>query len=521
VIEQETSIMDITRVYFSKRKTIIFLAICLGLIAIFPAFAGEGDNQIFLPVVSKPISKPSQPGTNTFYLSPDGDDSRSGLTEEQAWVTFNRAWEDIYPGDTLVLLDGVYYQSLNPNKRNGEPDKPITIKAKNDGRAIIDGQYQRTPIKIGDAWPGPINRYFVIEGIVARNSSDRVIRLVNAHHNLLRRVSAYNANTNTNDHVISIHGTNNLIEDCVAVGTGRKMIMVFQSDHNTIRRCFSYWFEWDGRDWCGVSWPNGQSIQVYQGRDNIIENSIAIGPVPNSSIAVHAWSSGAIAIGNKVLGSIAINAGMNLDGTIKEWGDIRPQPTDCSGIQYPNWKGQRSGFSLHGGGEVKDNIFQDIFSWGNAGLGLVEDLFGEYSNNQVIRATILNNGVDNSDGPWPGKYGGVDTDVLQSALDKFAKVEDSYIEKIFVEWPGYPSGVRTMTSMHGEGARLTHRYVDGVLTDIPLWPWPMEGRIQAELGISVTEMMTSLIFGFEMTASHNQDALPNEGIYPKTNIFYR
>jgi hypothetical protein len=49
--------------------------------------------------------------------------------------------------------------------------------------------------------------------------------------------------------------------------------------------------------------------------------------------------------------------------------------------------------------------------------------------------------------------------------------------------------------MNGEGARLTHRYVDGVLTNEPLWPWPMEDRIQAELGFSVTELMTDLIFG--------------------------
>ena len=48
--------------------------------------------------------------------------------------------------------------------------------------------------------------------------------------------------------------------------------------------------------------------------------------------------------------------------------------------------------------------------------------------------------------------------------------------------------------MNGEGARLTHRYVDGVLTNVPLWPWPMEERIQDELGFSLTEMITNLIY---------------------------
>ena len=42
------------------------------------------------------------------------------------------------------------------------------------------------------------------------------------------------------------------------------------------------------------------------------------------------------------------------------------------------------------------------------------------------------------------------------------------------------------TSYQGEGARLTYRYVDGVLTNQPLWPWPMESRGAAEMGLSIT-----------------------------------
>jgi hypothetical protein len=515
--------MDITRVYFSKRKIIIFLAIWLGLFAIIPAFAGDGDNQVFLPVVSKPISKPGQPGTNTFYLSPDGDDNRSGLSETQAWATFERAWEDIYPGDTLILLDGVYFQSLNPNKRNGEPGNPITIKAKNDGKAIIDGQYQRTPVKIGDTWPGPINSYFVIEGIVAKNSDHRVILIVGGQHNVIRRVSAYNANPDTNSAVISVGGNYNLVEDCVAAGTGRKMIYTFKGEHNTFRRCFADWKEWDGREWHDC-WPYGDGIEIYNGSYNIIENSISYSLNPTKSFGVMANNPNAKAIGNKVLGSMAILAGMQDEHTPMVWGGTRPQPTNHTCVRDFSWPSQRVGFKVSSQGEIRDNLLQDIFSWGNAGLGLTivpgTEFHPNTGNNVVRRATIINNGLDNPDGPWPGQYGGVFTDVLQRELDKFI-VEDSYIEKIFIDWPGYPSGERNMTSMNGEGARLTHRYVDGVLTNIPLWPWPMEGRIQAELGISVTEMMTSLIFGFEMTASHNQDALLNGSIYPKTNIFYR
>jgi hypothetical protein len=36
------------------------------------------------------------------------------------------------------------------------------------------------------------------------------------------------------------------------------------------------------------------------------------------------------------------------------------------------------------------------------------------------------------------------------------------------------------------GATILYRYQDGVLTHQPLWPWPMEDRIKAETGSSVT-----------------------------------
>ena len=99
-----------------------------------------------------------------------------------------------------------------------------------------------------------------------------------------------------------------------------------------------------------------------------------------------------------------------------------------------------------------------------------------------IISPAFNNGQDN-----PYHWGGTQTDAIQSDLEKFESIENSFIENIY-------TGSNKIT-MNGEGARLTHRYVDGVLTNEPLWPWPMEDRIQAELGFSVTELMTNIIFG--------------------------
>ena len=152
---------------------------------------------------------------------------------------------------------------------------------------------------------------------------------------------------------------------------------------------------------------------------------------------------------------------------------------------------------LYGQGELSDNLFQDIFAWGNAGLGLTmipgTTFFPTNHNNNVVRATLLNNGLDNPDGPWPGQFGGKDTDIIENELSEFSSVQDSIIDKVFIRWPNYPYSPRTLTSLTGNGAKLTNRYVNGVLTTTPLWPWPMEQRIRNELGISVTNLMAGII----------------------------
>ncbi len=454
-----------------------------------------------------PVPTPPPPPGNpmVYYISPTGSDYNSGTSEAQPWATFNHAWQFLYPGDTLVLLDGTYYQTLNPNVRNGQLGYPITVRAKNDGKAIIDGQYQRLPLKLGDTWPGPIGSYFVIDGIIVQNSSGSVITINQGNHNILRRVSGYNANTDTNSHVFEIWGDNNLIEDCIASGTGRKMVLIFVGENNIVRRCFTKWWEYSGRDFLQC-WPWGDGIEIYNADNNIIENSIAFSRIPMYMISLLAQGDGEHSNNNKILGTMAIMAGMEVDGNPMDWGSVRPQPTNYTCLTDFNAGGQRVGFSIYEGyAELRNNLWQDIFAWGNASWGINWTTEGgpyrgsgghpNTGNNHVNRATIINNGLDNPDGPWPGQFGGIDTDAFQINLTRFDSVTNSRIDKIFIDWPNYPTGPRNMTSMTGEGARLTHRYVNGVLTSQPLWPWPMEQRVKDELGISVTNTMTQMIFG--------------------------
>src|SRR3989344_4413014 len=127
-----------------------------------------------------------------YYISPTGNDVNNGTSESTPIRNFTKAWQLLFPGDTLILLDGTYYQTMAPNVRDGASnpnidtsdyityplDHPlrtknyITIKAKNDGKAIIDGQNQRLTVLLGyytQNWKG---HYFILEGLVAKNSTD-------------------------------------------------------------------------------------------------------------------------------------------------------------------------------------------------------------------------------------------------------------------------------------------------------------------------------------------------------------
>ena len=48
----------------------------------------------------------------TYYLSPSGSDGAAGTSEGTAWATFSKALQSLYPGDTLIVLDGTYYDSI-------------------------------------------------------------------------------------------------------------------------------------------------------------------------------------------------------------------------------------------------------------------------------------------------------------------------------------------------------------------------------------------------------------------------
>lgn len=438
--------------------------------------------KVYLPFIA------TEPGSvaGVYYLSPSGNDSNSGKTESQAWATFDRALSidnpgnKLQPGDTLVLLDGIYRQSISPYGVSGSADGRITIRALNDGKVVIDGERQRVPVDLTEP-------YFDVEGIIFKNSSESVLA-IHSSNNIFRRISGYNANTDGNSHVFEIVGSNNLIEDCVASGSGRKMILIFsgldpEGQHNTIRRCFASYREQDERQW-GDAWPWNENYEAYSADYNTFENDIAYGYFAYAGFSLLAQGGGDTNIGNKVLGSITIMGDTDFLGNPIHWGNIRPQPTEYSDISSQYEPCQRTGIFIgHGSTSIiQDNLIQDVLSWGNASVGICVAEDPQLINNKLNRVSIYNNGLD-----MPGYDFSVD-----ARSDDLANLEITNSRIDVIKPDGSP--------ITGEGARLRNRYIDGVLKDgsdgspaQPLWPWPMEQRIRDELGISVTNLIAGII----------------------------
>ncbi len=421
-----------------------------------------------------------QTSAATFYISPSGAGSKNGTSEANAFGSFDSAWNALNRGDTLILLDGTYTQVIHPNIRNGQPGNPITIKAKNDGKAIIDGRGTDIPVRFGENWgpSGPVGNWYNLEGIVAINGTISNIRTERANNINIRRVSAYNASPDLNALVISLVWSDNvLLEDCVAGGTGRYMINVYgdaaAGKNNTVRRCFAKWERWDGKKFCGVSWPNGNNIGLYNVSNSSIENSIAYGRAL-TGMFTQANDTAASAVGNKILGSMSVLQGRDYNGSV--WNYVtyptRPNPAidpdtgaNCSTnvVPLPNggadgWISFRMGFEVWGQGNVKGNTFRDLLSVDNAGVGVGMDGGAQGSDTVFDHITAMNNGaVARSD--EKSDNGG---NTHQITISTFT---NSYIGN---------------TNLKGEGARLQNRYVDGNLTSQSLWPWPMEDRIRSE-----------------------------------------
>ena len=391
----------------------------------------------------------SAQSTCDYYASPDG----SGDGSQASPFRIADFWGVVSPGKTLCLLDGSYQGSPNminpPSSLSGAEGSPITVRALNDGKVTLDGQFDHRPVFLDR------NDWFVIEGMNAHSSSNNVVALFRTGNSVVRRVVAWDAN-DRNYKVFALSSGypvddtdtgGNLFEDIAGFGIARKIFSSYTTNDTTVRRA---WLSWDGSHFSG---PKMAMTMAYRNTGMLAENIIATATASRMrdsyTLGCHGGSKyprcGATLTGVDqfigVIGSDALDGSQDLANKrllgsiayVENSAKHAPAGAIRSGMSGVEWK--------------------DVVGYVEPGRHTDTTRAGGFTgrskhSREVINSTFIG-GRGNS-----LTSGSTLTNVEQG-------VDVASVSSI------YTAG----------GAEICYRYVNGVKTDEPLWPWPMNQRI--------------------------------------------
>jgi hypothetical protein len=426
--------------------------------------------------------------STTYYIAPTGSDSADGLSVTKPWATFAHSYTKLAPGDKLILMDGIYNQQIAPTI-SGTAGRPITFRAQHRGQAIIQMISDGNAILVYST-TSATRSYLIFNGLIARShgeysairvaSDDNVTEAQMSHNITIKNTGAFGSARQTNTVVIDIgnNARDSLFEDVWAYGAGRKALQVFGCLRITIRRAvlrYDYWL--------GDSYKPNDPRNVFSGyntQDSVYENIIAIDSAPTPS-GRSADRSNFTSSGNANTALISGSSGNKYRGLLGLGG-------------YGN------GIEVNGGSgnPNHDNSFKDVILWNSQYYGL--NIQGNDKGSAISYCTVGNSGLSgfriNESPATPI------TDVVltnnfstgnagygyyypSSAIAQVADNSSTGNSNANLE----PSYAPTMTYLvqpnmvidHDRGARMAYRYVDGVLTSTPLWPWPNETLIKQHM----------------------------------------
>ena len=464
--------------------------------------ASDGINE----PVQATIEVSSTPETGLlYYLSKTGNDDNDGVTVDSSWASFSYAWNVLQPGDTLLVRDGTYDETLSPTV-SGTADLPITILAENRGGAVIQKTQDGSAISITSTSAQTI-AYITIDGFIARskgefsaisvNSTDNIAEELMTNNIIIRNTGAFGSANQSNTVVFAIARTrDSLFEDMWSSGFGRKSVQLYGSTRVTVRRLVARYDYWDGAGYK----PNDPRIgfAVYNTTEGIYENIIVLDSAPDPVGRNSASKAGFAIEGNLTSTANIIGASGN------QWRGCLSLDNDRTGLYS-------SGVST---GINDDNTIENFISWGST-TGMVIHAYttnstitsGTIGNNSSIGVRINNDNVSNTlfeklfaidTGSYPffiagqGGYYGVDTVFQNNSAISIGS--GSEIEPEFAPALSYLVDP-TIVDGKERGGVMVNRYQDGVLTSNPLWPWPNEDLIHQHLCNSDDLLSTSRVNG--------------------------
>jgi hypothetical protein len=181
----------------------------------------------------------------TYYVSTAGSDSNPGTQAAPFRHLTKGAATATQPGDTVIVMDGTYDNEgvVEPNfvvtlYYSGTSGNPITFKAQNRGKAILDSMNTSTTTTCNGA-AAYFNlhnaAFIVIQGFVIQRGCDSGIQSNDAAHDI----------------VIKWNEIRNIANHTVTDQIGRDGIYVNSSEYN---------FTFDGNSWHDIGRTDGQTL---------------------------------------------------------------------------------------------------------------------------------------------------------------------------------------------------------------------------------------------------------------------
>jgi hypothetical protein len=451
-------------------------------------------------IISQTIS------ATTYYISPNGSDNYSGFSTSTPWKTFAYAIPQLIPGDTLVLMDGIYDLSnsgyISISAKNGTPESPITIKAENERKAFLKGD-GRSVIHLANC------EWWNIEGLRTKGFDNiefraygHVIRIEKSNHINLRRMLITHSNRSSNLHLMIIDGSSNvLVEESELYYYHRHAIIGWGGSYNlTYRRNYVHSRSYDdlGCDGCYQSGSPGRGSEptsFYGVGNSLQENNI----VEDSYYGATTHANGATdyaGSNNRFLGNISLNTLRGPQLSSRCGGDDPcPESKKASGNIYKNTvvlNPSGRGFLIQDGINTQisnASVFggptnYGIDAWHESANDAIKNDLSLYVENILIQGVTFGVDVEDYDsGDWQFEY----IHVYDNELN--FKPNDINCPNCFINISAENPGMYNSDTKNGcvvfvpessplkgagkdgtdIGANVLYRYQDGVLTDEPLW----------------------------------------------------
>lgn len=436
-----------------------------------------------------------QAAAATYYIAPGGSDKNSCSTAQSSSgpkATFSSAWGCLNAGDTLIVMDGTYNQSIAPpSGKSGSAGSVITVAAANDGAAKVNGYSD---------FKG--SSYLTITGLKLTGPSNSAVVTLESkgtgspsHHLTFQRVGFQCALTGSadNDNAcldIGDGAHDNLIEDSWVWGGGRYSILCYGGpggnppnttcDNNTFRRIVIR---------MGPNKSSGGNPQaglsLYYASNNVVENVIVLDSVPasdssNAAFYITTHTAPPNASGNKFYGVMALNnlgSGWYLDhdGTANNnelhdsviWGSAEEgvslyTASQCNGSLIDHVTVGKSGADGLWNNCVSTVVKSSMF-YANKGTGL---------NQSSSRGSLGTEGWNLISG-----NGSASKNIKLGSTDLTVDPALKYIARVESGSPCVGKGEGGSNC----GADLSMRYQGGLKTSTALWPWANEARLKQEM----------------------------------------